>query len=160
GLGARQIAAAFLSDERTVAQRIVRAKQRLREESAPFAVPEDVAMPVCLSAVLDVLYVVFSEGFNPTRDETGADADLCRDALRLVRLLTERRKTAVPSAFALRALLAFHASRLPARVGQDGGLLLMPEQDRLRWDAALVAEGFRALGSAGSGDDLSRFHVE
>ncbi|HYV67424.1 MAG TPA: DUF6596 domain-containing protein [Myxococcales bacterium] len=160
GLGARQIAKAFLSDERTVAQRIVRAKQRFREEGIRFDVPDGAALPPRLAAILDVLYLVFSEGYHPSEDEVAQEADLCDEALRLVRLLTERRLTAVPSAFALRALLCFHASRAPARLGDDGSLLLMPEQDRSRWDRARMAEAFTCLERAGSGDELSRFHLE
>jgi RNA polymerase sigma-70 factor, ECF subfamily len=160
GLSARPIATAFLSDERTVAQRIVRAKQRLRDEGARFDVPDGVALPARLAAMLDVLYVVFSEGYNPTDDDAALDAGLCNDALRLVRLLTETKQTAVAAAFALRALLCFHASRAPARLADDGSLLLMPEQDRARWDGALLAEGFSCLNSAGAGTEVSRFHIE
>jgi predicted RNA polymerase sigma factor len=148
GLSARQIATAFLSDERTVAQRIVRAKQRLRDEGVRFDVPEGVALSAQLAAILDVLYVVFSEGYNPTDDDAALDASLCNEALRLVRLVTETKHTAVAPAFALRALLCFHASRAPARLADDGSLLLMPEQDRARWDGALMA----LTVSRGSGD--------
>jgi predicted RNA polymerase sigma factor len=160
GLTARQIATAFVSDERTVAQRIVRAKQRLRDEGVRFDVPEGTALPARLAAMLDVLYVVFSEGYNPTDPDTALDAGLCNEALRLVRLLTETKQTAVAPAFALRALLCFHASRLPARLTDDGSLLLVPEQDRGRWDAALLAEAFSCLSDAGGGTELSRFHIE
>jgi RNA polymerase sigma-70 factor (ECF subfamily) len=160
GLEARQIATAFLSDERTVAQRIVRAKQRLRDQGVRFDMPEAAALPARLAAILDVLYVVFSEGYNPTADDAALDAGLCNEALRFVRLLTGTRRTAVAAAFALRALLCFHASRVPARLADDGSLLLMPEQDRGRWDGALMAEAFSSLESAGSGEELSRFHVE
>ncbi|HWW82893.1 MAG TPA: DUF6596 domain-containing protein, partial [Vicinamibacterales bacterium] len=142
GLSARQIATAFVSDERTVAQRIVRAKQRLRDEGVKFDVPEAVELPARLATILDVLYIVFSEGYNPTTDATALDAGLCNEALRLVRLLTDSKRTAVPAAFALRALLCFHASRIPARLADDGGLLLMPEQDRARWDGGLLSEAF------------------
>jgi RNA polymerase sigma-70 factor (ECF subfamily) len=157
GLSAAQIATAFVSDERTVAQRIVRAKQRFREAGVRFDLPDDTAR---LAEILDVLYMVFSEGYNPTLDEAALDEGLCNQSLRLVRLLTERRSTATPTAFALRALLCFHASRLPARLADDGGLLLMPEQDRSRWDRSLIAEAFACLGNAGAGSELSRFHLE
>jgi len=160
GLSARQIAVAFLSDERTVAQRIVRAKQRLREEGVRFDLPEGPALSARLASILDVLYIVFSEGFNPTAGAAAVDESLCRESLRLVRLLTETAATAVAPAFALRSLLCFHASRAPARLADDGSLLLMPEQDRSRWDGELIAEAFRYLDLAGSGRDLSRFHVE
>lgn len=160
GLGARQIATAFLNDERTVAQRIVRAKQRLRDEGVRFDVPERRELPARLAVLLEVIYVVFAEGFYPTDAGVSLEAGLCSEALRLVRLLTATPPTAVPTAFALRALLCFHASRAPARMADDGSLLLMPEQDRARWDAALVAEAFACLQSAGTGDELSRFHLE
>jgi len=160
GLNARQIAVAFVSDERTVAQRIVRAKQRLRDEGVRFDVPDAVVLPTRLAAILDVLYIVFSEGYNPTDNEATLDTGLCNEALRFVRLLTDTKRTAIPSAFALRALMCFHASRLPARLAEDGGLLLMAEQDRARWDAALVSEAFRCLNDAGAGTELTRFHLE
>jgi RNA polymerase sigma-70 factor (ECF subfamily) len=160
GLTAGQIATAFVTDERTVAQRLVRAKKRLREEGVQFDVPEADALPARLAAMLDVLYIVFSEGFNPTDDDAALDSGLCNEALRLVRLLTETKPTAVPAAFALRALLCFHASRVPARVADDGSLLLMPEQDRARWDSALLSEAFTCLNDAGTGTELTRFHIE
>lgn len=160
GLTARQIAAAFLSDERTVAQRIVRAKQRLRDAGVSFEMPDTATRPGRLDAVLDVLYVVFSEGFVPTDDVAPFDATLCHEALRLVRLLSESAQTAGPRTCALRALMCLHASRLPARLGVDGGLLLMPEQDRARWDRTLIDEGFACLATAASGNELSRFHIE
>jgi RNA polymerase sigma-70 factor (ECF subfamily) len=160
GLSARQIASAFLSDERTVAQRIVRAKQRLRDEGVRFALPDGAALPAQLAAVLDVLYLVFSEGFNPTGADTALDVGLCNEALRLVRLLTETEHTVTPAAFALRALLCFHASRAPARLADDGSLLLMPEQDRARWDGRLMAEAFQSLNPAGAGQELTRFRLE
>src|SRR5262249_49933955 len=153
------IATAFISDERTVAQRIVRAKQKLRGEGIRFDVPEAVELPGRLATILDVLYIVFSEGYNPTTD-AALDAGLCNEALRLVRLITQTKPTAVPAAFALRALLCFHASRIPARLADDGSMLLMPEQDRARWDAKLLSEAFSSLNDAGSGAELSRFHIE
>jgi RNA polymerase sigma-70 factor (ECF subfamily) len=110
--------------------------------------------------MLDVLYIVFSEGFNPTDDDAALDSGLCNEALRLVRLLTETKATAVPEAFALRALLCFHASRVPARVADDGSLLLIPEQERARWDRALLSEAFTCLNDAGTGTVLTRFHIE
>lgn len=160
GLTARQIASAFVSDERTVSQRIVRAKQRLRDEGVRFDLPDREALPPRVAAVLDVLYIAFSEGHNPTEDDGALDAGLCAQALRLVRLLTERKGFATPAAFALRALLCFHASRLPARMADDGSLLLIQEQDRALWDQRLMMEGFSCLGSAGEGNELSRFHLE
>jgi RNA polymerase sigma-70 factor (ECF subfamily) len=160
GLTAAQIATAFVSDERTVAQRLVRAKRRLRERGIRFDVPTASALPERLAALLDVIYVVFSEGYSPSIGEEAIDEGLCRDALRFVRLLTERDDTGLPPAFALRALLCLHASRAAARLADDGSLLLLAEQDRSKWDAALVDEAFDCLQRARLGVELTRYHLE
>jgi RNA polymerase sigma-70 factor (ECF subfamily) len=160
GLGARQIARAFLSDERAIAQRLVRAKARLREEGPRFELPEERDLPERLDQLLDALYLSFGDGYHPTEGEDAMDPAVCREALRLVRLLTGAPRTARPSAFALRALMCLHLARAPARLADDGSLLLLPEQDRNRWDGALLAEGLAALERAGHGDDLTRLHLE
>lgn len=160
GLSARQIATAFVGDERTIAQRIVRAKQRLRESGVRFDVPTRDLIAGRVATVLDVLYLVFSEGYTPSVGEESIDPGLCRDALRFTRLFTERDDTATPDAFALRALLCFHAARAAARVADDGSLLLLAEQDRSRWDHVLIDEGVRCLDRAASASELTRFHVE
>lgn len=160
GLTARQIATAFVSEERTVAQRIVRAKQRLRELGVRFDMPTSDALPDRLAVILDALYLVFSEGYYPTESVEPLDVGLCNEALRFVRLLTESASTALPTAFALQALMCFHSARLPARLADDGSLLLLAEQDRARWDAAATSEAFRCLERAAAGTVLSRYHVE
>jgi len=160
GLTARQISGAFLSDERTVSQRIVRSKQKLRDQGVTFDLPDRAFLSARLGTVLEVLYVLFGEGYHPSLQADELGEALCADALRLVRRLTESALTASPAAFALRALFCFHASRLPARVADDGSLLLLPEQDRNRWNAVLAEEGFTCLGKAGAGDALTRFHLE
>jgi RNA polymerase sigma factor (sigma-70 family) len=160
GFSTPQIAQAFLTEEKTLAQRLARAKQRLRQEEARFELPETDELPARLAPILDVLYLVFNEGHSPTSGETAIEEELCSDALRLARLLTSLPPTATPEAEALRALLCFQAARAPARRADDGSLLLLQEQDRARWDAALIEEGFAALGRAGRGDALSRFHLE
>jgi RNA polymerase sigma-70 factor (ECF subfamily) len=160
GLSARQIARAFLCDERTLAQRLVRARARLREEGPRFELPDDPVLPARLEQVLEVLYLSFTEGYHPTEGDEAMDPAICGEALRLLRLLTGSPRTATPSAFALRALCCLHLARAPARLADDGSLLLLPEQDRARWDGALVAEGMAALARAGQGRALTRYHVE
>ena len=160
GFTAAHIAGAFLSEEKTVAQRIARAKQRLRQDGARFELPEPDELPARLDPILDVLYLVFGEGHSPTDGEVAIKDELCGEALRLARLLTEIPCTATPTAQALRALFCFQSSRAAARTADDGSLLLLHEQDRDRWDAALIAEGFACLARAGRGDALTRFHLE
>jgi RNA polymerase sigma-70 factor (ECF subfamily) len=160
GFTTAQIARAFLSDERTIAQRIVRAKARLREERAQFELPEPDEVPSRLRAILDVLYLLFTEGYSTTAGEKGIDDALCDDSLRLARMLTEDARWSTPAAEALRALFCFHVARAPARLADDGSLLLLHEQDRARWDPDLLAEGFASLGRSAREDEITRFHVE
>jgi RNA polymerase sigma-70 factor (ECF subfamily) len=160
GLGVPRIARAFFSDERTVAQRLVRAKQRLRDERVSFALPGPAELSARLDPVLDVLYLVFSEGYSPTEGEATVDETLCLESLRLARLLAATPRTATPAVEALCALFSFQASRSRARQADDGSALLLAEQDRSRWDERLVAEGFAHLDRAARGPAVSRFHVE
>ena len=160
GFDTAQIARAFLSDERSIAQRIVRAKQRLRDAGARFELPEQSEIPARLAPILDVLYQLFTEGYAATAADTGTDEALCVESLRLARLLTDDARWTSPSAEALRALFCFHLARSEARHADDGSLLLLHEQDRTRWDPALLAEGFTHLGRSARGDAVSRFHLE
>jgi RNA polymerase sigma-70 factor (ECF subfamily) len=160
GFETSQIARAFLADERTIAQRIVRAKQRLREQNTPFELPEPSELPARLPPILDVLYQLFNEGYATTDSDSGIDEELCQDSLRLVRLLTDDARWTTPAAEALRALFCFHVARAPARHAGDGGLLLLHEQDREKWDRALFAEAFAYLGRSARGSALTHFHLE
>ncbi|MDQ2890475.1 MAG: RNA polymerase subunit sigma-24 [Gemmatimonadota bacterium] len=160
GFTAKQIATAFVSDERAIAQRLVRAKQHLRERGVRFDIPATDALPARLGAILDVLYLVFSEGFSPSVGEEAFDHERCAEWLRFVRLLTSRPDTALPPTYALRALLCFHASRASARIADDGALLLLPEQDRGKRDTDSMVEAWECLGRASAGTELTRFHVE
>jgi predicted RNA polymerase sigma factor len=160
GFDTAQIARAFLSDERTVAQRIVRAKQRLRDDGTRFELPEASEIAARLPPILDVLYQLFTEGYATTASERGIDEALCDESLRLVRLLTGDERWTSPAAEALHALFCFHVARSAARRGDDGSLLLLHEQDRSRWDRALLDEGFGLLARSARGDEVSRFHLE
>jgi RNA polymerase sigma-70 factor (ECF subfamily) len=160
GFETAQIARAFLSDERSIAQRIVRAKQRLREAGTRFELPEQGEIPARLAPILDVLYQLFTEGYAATAADSGTDEALCAESLRLARVLTDDPRWTTPAGEALRALFCFHLARAAARHADDGGLLLLHEQDRARWDAALLAEGFEHLARSARGDDVSRFHLE
>jgi RNA polymerase sigma-70 factor (ECF subfamily) len=160
GFSTAQIARAFLTDERAIAQRIVRAKQRLREEGTQFELPESDEVPSRLRPILDVLYQVFTEGYATTDSEAGIDDALCNESLRLIRLLTDDERWTSPAAEALRALFCFHIARAQARTAEDGSLVLLHEQDRARWDPELIAEGFVFLARSARGQEVSRFHLE
>ncbi|HEY9595384.1 MAG TPA: DUF6596 domain-containing protein, partial [Spirochaetia bacterium] len=160
GFSTCQIARAFLSDERTIAQRIVRAKRSLRDSGVQLELPGHDEVPSRLRPILDVLYQLFTEGYSTTESEAGIDETLCNESLRLARLLTDDERWTSPDAEALRALFCFHVGRAPARRAEDGSLLLLHEQDRSLWDAALLSEGFVFLGRSARGQRISRFHVE
>jgi RNA polymerase sigma factor (sigma-70 family) len=147
GLSTPEIARAFLVSEGTVAQRIVRAKRTLTEAHVPFEVPSRDELGKRLSAVLEVIYLVFNEGYAATAGETWIRPELCADALRLGRILAALmpREAEVSG---LLALMELQASRLRARTGPEGEPLLLADQDRARWDHLLVQRGLAGLRRA------------
>ncbi|GLY36284.1 RNA polymerase sigma24 factor [Amycolatopsis sp. NBRC 101858] len=154
GLGVREIATALLTKEPTVAQRLVRAKKWFRESGEAVEVPE--VLESRLDSVLDVLYLLFNEGYQATTGELAVRCELSAEAIRLTRLLTADARTDLPRVRALLALELLQASRLPAR----DELLPIDEQDRTRWDTALVREGAQVFETSCTGPELSAFHVE
>jgi len=147
GLSTPEIARAFLISEGTVAQRIVRAKRTLSEAQVPFEVPGRDELAQRLSAVLEVIYLVFNEGYAATAGEHWTRPALCRDALRLGRILAGLMPSE-PEVHGLLALMELQASRLRARVGPNGEPVLLGDQDRARWDHLLVQRGLAALRRA------------
>jgi RNA polymerase sigma factor (sigma-70 family) len=147
GLSTEEIARAFLIGEPTVAQRIVRAKRTLAEARVPFEVPRGQEMLQRLDSVLEVIYLIFNEGYSATRGEDWVRPELCQDALRLGRVVAER----VPDsseAQGLIALMELQASRLRTRVDARGNPVLLLQQDRSRWDRLLIRRGLAALQRA------------
>ena len=144
GLTTREIARAFLVPEATVAQRIVRAKRMLAEKQVPFCVPRGEELAPRLASVLEVVYLIFNEGYTATAGDTWARPDLCEEALRLGRILAEL-ATDEAEVHGLVALMEIQASRLHSRSRADGTPILLLEQDRTRWDRLLIQRGFAAL---------------
>ncbi|TWT19318.1 RNA polymerase sigma factor [Luteimonas marina] len=147
GLATDEIARAFLVPEATVAQRIVRAKRTLGEADVPFEVPRREELPERLSAVLGVVYLVFNEGYSATAGEDWMRPALCEEALRLGRLLVGL-APAEAEASGLLALMELQASRLRARIDASGEPILLPDQDRARWDRDAIERGLEALARA------------
>jgi RNA polymerase sigma factor (sigma-70 family) len=147
GLSTAEIARAFLTAEPTVAQRIVRAKRTLTAARVPFEVPAGAEFTARLSSVLEVLYLVFNEGYAATAGADWTRPDLCAEALRLGRVLAEL-APAEPEVHGLVALMEVQASRLRARTGPDGEPVLLLDQDRSRWDRVLIGRGLAALQRA------------
>ncbi|MFG2411492.1 RNA polymerase sigma factor [Streptomyces goshikiensis] len=150
GLTTQEIARAFLTSEPTVAQRIVRAKRVLAKAGVPFEVPYGADRDERLSSVLEVIYLIFNEGYAATAGEDLVRPALCEDALRLARVLAGLMPKE-PEVHGLAALLEFQASRTTARTGPDGEPVLLADQDRSRWNRLLIRRGIEAMGRAGSG---------
>src|SRR5438552_7224337 len=147
GLTTDEIARAFLAPEPTIAQRIVRAKKTLADAHVPFEVPRGAELEARLSAVLQVIYLVFNEGYSATAGDDIVRPALCEDALRLGRILAEL-DPEEPEVHGLVALMEIQASRLRARVGPSGEPILLLDQDRGRWDHLLIRRGLAALERA------------
>ena len=140
GLTAAEIARAFLVPEATMAQRLVRAKRKIRDARIPYRVPRDADLPDRVSAVLGVVYLVFNEGHTASSGQVLARADLTAEAIRLGRLLAELMPDE-PEVRGLLALMLLAQARRPARTDAHGNLVLLADQDRSRWDQELIAEG-------------------
>ncbi|HTS96506.1 MAG TPA: DUF6596 domain-containing protein, partial [Streptosporangiaceae bacterium] len=144
GLTTQEIARAFLVPEATVAQRIVRAKRTLAEGRVPFEVPRRAEFPGRLSSVLEVIYLIFNEGYTATAGDNWARPELCYEALRLGRMLAELSPTD-PEVHGLVALMEIQSSRMRARLGPGGEPVPLLEQNRGNWDQLLIRRGFAAL---------------
>lgn len=160
GLSISEIASAYLAEENTIAQRLARAKKKIRESGLRFEIPEGSDIEPRLRSVLDVIYLIFNEGYSASSGDALIRPDLTREALRLSELLTRNPVTDRPETRALFALMLFHESRSDSRVDPDGTPLTLEEQDRSTWDQGLIERGIRELEAAMRGRELSRFHLE
>jgi predicted RNA polymerase sigma factor len=159
GFGAGEIAHVYLATEAAIEKRLARAKKILAGSRRLFELTAKDFEPR-LSAVQRALYLLFSEGYHGASAEAVVRSELCREATRLVRLLVDHAPAANSSTFALAALMYLNAARLPARIDESGDLTRLFDQDRSRWDVAMITEGLELLARSASGTDLSPYHIE
>jgi RNA polymerase sigma-70 factor (ECF subfamily) len=160
GLSAGEIANAFLTSEETIAKRIYRAKEKIKEEKIKLEPPGLFELPHRLDSVLHVLYLLFNEGYHSFHNDTLIREDLCEEAMRLTFLLAQHKATSLPKVNALMALMCLQSSRFAARTGDLGEIILLEDQDRAKWSKPLIEQGLDFLSKASVGNILSEYHVE
>lgn len=160
GFSVEEIARAFLTKKETIAQRIVRAKKLIREENLELDLPSRAELPQRLETLLEVLYLLFNEGYSAHAGEDLVRADLCDEAIRLTGQLVDHPATAAPECHALLALMLLQAARLPARTDAAGELATLEEQNRRLWNQPMLAEGLRHLARSAAGERFTAYHAE
>jgi RNA polymerase sigma-70 factor (ECF subfamily) len=158
GLTTEAIARAFLTTPSTLAQRIVRAKSKIREARIPYEVPDLEALPERLDTVLQVIYLVFNEGYYASSGESLTRSDLSSEAVRLARLLIELLPE--PETLGLLALMLLHEARRATRASPEGDLVLLEDQDRTRWNRERIAEGIALVRQALSSDSVGAYSLQ
>ncbi len=160
GFGVAEIARALLTNETAIQKRLYRAKQQIKETNIKFEIPAGPALHQRLETVYTVLYLLFNEGYNSINAEELIRKDLCIEAMRLCKLLSENKAGAKPSTYALLALMCLQASRFDSRIDENNSIILLPQQDRSKWDHQLIQLGYTYLNQSSKGDQLSVYHVE
>lgn len=160
GFSTAEIASAFLSSEAAIEKQLTRTKQRIREAGIACELPEGEDLSPRLDGVLAALYLLFNEGYKASAGDRLLREDLSREAIRLAALLTEHPVGDTPRAHALLALMLLTGARFPSRLDEHGALLPLGEQDRSKWDQALIARGLAHLMRAATGDELSAYHLQ
>ena len=162
GFGVEEIASAFLTKSAAIEKRIFRGKKVLAGSKSLFELERDTSQEFMarLAAVQRALYLLFNEGYHGACAESAVRVELCDEAMRLAALLVEHDPASTPATQALLALMCLHAARLPAKVDAHGELTTLVDQDRSRWDRALIAKGQALLDRSATGSELSAYHVE
>lgn len=159
GFSVSEIASAFLTNEETIAKRLTRAKKKIRDEGVVFEIPSgDVGKR--LETVHEVIYLLFNEGYNATHGDHIIRKDLCEEAIRLNYLLLENPLTNTPKTQALLSLMLFHFSRMASRVGAQGEIILLEDQDRSKWDVNMIQAAMKYLDQATADRSSSEYHLQ
>lgn len=160
GLSIREIATAFLQPEETMAKRLYRAKEKIRQENLSLEVPAGAHLAPRLDAVLQAIYLLFNEGYKSASEASVIRRELCEEALRLGDLLLRHPASQLPKTYALLALMCFQASRFDARLDESGAIILLENQDRSRWNQSLISAGYAHLQRSFQGNEITDYHLE
>jgi len=160
GFGINEIADAFLSNKEVIYKRINRAKEKLKEENIKIQNPNPTEIKERIDTVLKTIYLLFSEGYYSTSQNTTLRKDLCAEAMRLTYLLIQNKTTHLPATNALMALMCFHSSRFEARITENGEIILYQDQDESLWNQELIDKGTYFLSQSSTGNTLSKYHLE
>jgi RNA polymerase sigma-70 factor (ECF subfamily) len=159
GLSVGDISRAFLTSEDTIAKRIYRAKEKIRQEKILPEVPAAGSLTARLEVVLRVLYLMFNEGYNSSHPDQLIRKDICAEAMRLTHLLTQHHSTNLPAPNALLALMCFQSSRFPSRIDANGNIITLRYQDRSQWSKSLIQKGQDYLDGASEGASFTVYHL-
>lgn len=160
GFGIEEIADAFLTNKETINKRLLRAKEKLRNENVVIEFPANADINDRIETVLTTLYLLFSEGYYSESNDKVLREDLCLEAMRLTYLLIENEQTNLPDVNALFSLMCFHSSRFAARKNENGEMVLYNDQDESLWNQELVFKGIYYLNQSSHGRKLSKYHIE
>jgi len=160
GFGINEIALAFLSNKQSINKRLLRAKQKLRDNKVEMVMPDKNELANRLSSVLATIYLLFNEGYYSTTSEVKIKRDLCFEAMRLLVLLLNYPPANLPKCNALMALMCFQASRFDARLDESGEIILYENQNREKWDFELIEQGEYYMNQSANGDVISKYHLQ
>ena len=160
GFSTTEIAKAFITSEETISKRLYRTKEFFRENKIKLVIPSADEIKNRTDAVLNSIYLLFNEGYNSTNSEELIRKDVMQEAMMLCNLLAENKNTQLPEVFALMSLMCFHSARSDSRLTTDGEIILLPMQDRTKWDTALIEKGNEYLGRSAFGDIITSYHLQ
>jgi len=160
GFSVTEIGGAFLTTDAAIAKRLTRAKQKIRQARIPFEIPVGNELAQRLDGVLRSLYLLFNEGYKASSGENLVREELCDEAIRLAELLALHPAGNQPKTHALLALMLLNTARIPTRLDSQGNLLRLKEQDRTRWDQAMIARGMFHFAQSAAGEEFSEYHLE
>jgi len=160
GFSAAEIAKSLVTSESVIQKRLYRAKEFIRQHNIQFHIPSGKELEERMNTVHSILYLIFNEGYNSMKADELIRKDLCAEAMRLCKLLTEHKRGSRPATFALLSLMCFHAARFESRLNENNELVLLQEQDRSKWSKELIGLGYNYLNYSATGNDLSVYHIE